>query len=138
MATDDQEVRGLQIPVGEPRVPETPNEIEAPVDHGVVHVRVAEVPASLEELRDEHVLAVRRQLDDAVGSRDADPCVAERAKRIVLVGHEAPHRAHRRLVLQLAVQDLPDHAIPTVGARVAGGVHLGEHAGAVVQGHPQR
>ena len=135
---DDQEVRRLQVAVGEPRVPEMPNEVEAPVDHGVVHVRVAEVPASLEELRDEHVLAVRGQLDDAVGSRDANACVAERAKRIVLVGHEAPHRAHRRLVLQLAVQDLPDHAIPAVGACMAGRIHLGEDPGAVLQGHPQR
>ena len=138
VALHHQEVRRLEIPVSEPCVPEMPDEVEALVDHGVVHVRIAEVPAPFEELRDEHVLAVRGQLDDAVGPCDANPCVAERAKRIVLVGHEAPHRAHRRLVLQLAVQDLPDHAIPAVGSSVAGGVHLREHPGAVVQGHPQR
>ncbi len=138
VATDDQEVRRLQIAMGEPRVPEMPNEFESSVDHGVIHVGVAEVPASLEELRDEHVLEVRGQLDDAVRSRDADPCVAKGAKRVVLIGDEPSHGAHRRLVLELAVEHFPHHAIPAVGACVAGGVHLREDAGAVVQGHPQR
>ena len=46
------------------------------VDHDLVDLGVAEGLRVLEELGDEHVLRVRRQLDDAVRRRDPDARVA--------------------------------------------------------------
>ena len=92
----------------------------------------------LEELGDDEVLVVRRQLDDAVRVGDADAVIGQEAQRVVLVGGEAAHGADRRLVLELAVEDRATDAVPAVGALVTRRVDLAEQAGSVVERHAQR
>src|SRR5204863_1869913 len=68
-----QEVRRLDVAMRHPDVPEGPHESETLVDHRVVDPSLSQVGRVREELRDEHVFAVRRELDRAEGPRHPDP-----------------------------------------------------------------
>ena len=59
------QVRGLDVAVREPAVPQLPDQREALVDDGVVDVGVADLLRAVEELGDEQVFALGRELDDA-------------------------------------------------------------------------
>ena len=63
----DEQVGGLDVAVGDADVPELSDQLQALVDDRVVDLGIAEVLGVLEELGDEHVLAVGRELDDAPG-----------------------------------------------------------------------
>ena len=67
----DEEVRGLDVAVRKPGVPEGAYQGEPVVDDLVVdlELRVADLLRPVEELSDEQVLALRRELDDAVRAR---------------------------------------------------------------------
>jgi hypothetical protein len=134
-----EHVRGLQVPVGEPRRPEQLHELHPLVDDRVVGLGVAERRRVREELGDEHVLAVRGELHDAVGGRDADPDVAQQTQRVVLVEREPAHRPERDLVLELPVHDRAPDLVPAVRAQVSGGVDLAEQVPVELgHAHPER
>ena len=87
---------------------------------------VADLHGALEELHHDHVLALRRDLDDAVGLGRRKAVVVHQPQRVVLVLHEAPDRVERRLVLQRPVQDRAPELVPAVGANVVLRVELRE------------
>ena len=66
MSLDDEEVRRLDVPMGEPRVPETTDELHPFVDDVVSHLGVSQCLGVLEELLGEEIFLVRRQLNDPV------------------------------------------------------------------------
>ena len=129
---------GLTSAVRDARVPERAHQREPVVDHGVGHFRLVQGLRVLEELRHEHVLGVRGELDDPVHARDAHADVVEQPERVVLVGDEPADRADRRLILELSVQDRPPDPVPAVRARVRGRIDLREHARPVLDRHPDR
>ena len=67
------QVGRLDVAVGEAGVPEPADEREALVDDLVVDLGVADLDGAVEELGDEQVLALGRQLDDAERRRGRDP-----------------------------------------------------------------
>ena len=101
---------------------------EPVVDDLVVdlELRVADLLGSVEELRDEQVLALRRELDDAVRGGGEDAVIAEQPQGVVLVLHQPPHGRERRLVLEAAVDHRSTELVPAVGADVAHRVELPE------------
>src|SRR5271170_7369077 len=106
----------------------------------VVDVGFADFDGAGMEFGDQHVLALGRDLHDAVRPGRADPDVLQQAQGIVLVLDQAPHGLEGVLVLQGAVQDGPPQLVPAVGADVALGVELGEHEllRAAFDSQPQR
>ena len=100
--------------------------MERLVDEGVVDVGVAELDGALEELGDQHVLALGRELDEPVrpGARHAR--LAEDAQRVVLLLHQPAHRVERLLVLQPSVQQLATELVPAVRPQVGARVELAE------------
>ena len=67
------QVRRLDVAVREPVVPQLPDEREALVDDDVVDLDVADLVRAVEELRDEQVFALGRELDDARRVRRSGP-----------------------------------------------------------------
>ena len=137
MAVLHQEVGRLDVAVRDAQVPEPSDQHHPLVDHDLVDVGVAQRLRVLEELGDEHVLGVRRQLHDAVRAGDPDARVAEEPQRVVLEDDQTADRADRRLVLELSIEDRPADPVPAVRADVRGRVDLPERARSVLQGHPQ-
>ena len=113
--------------MGDPGVPQGADQLQSLVDHRVVDVGFADFDGAGMEFGDQHVLALGRDLHDAVRPGRADPDVLQQAQGIVLVLDQAPHGLEGVLVLQGAVQDGPPQLVPAVGADVALGVELGEH-----------
>jgi hypothetical protein len=138
MPVAHEQVGWLDVAVGHADVPEGPHHSQALVDHRVVDLRVAKVPGVLEELGDQHVLLVGGELHQAVRAGHPHPVVGQHTQGIVLVGGQAAHRADRRLVLELAVEDGAAEPVPAVGPFMAGRVDLAEHPAAVLERHPQR
>ena len=97
------------------------------VDDRVVDLGLADLDRIFEELGDQQVLSLGRDLHDAVGRAVRTPASCTQAQRIVLVFGQPLHRLERGLVFQGAVQDGPAQLVPAVGAHVALGVELGEH-----------
>ena len=71
----DHQVPRLDVPVREPGVPQLPDQQQPLVDHVVVDHGLADLDRALEELRDEHVLALGRDLHDSVRPRGVDPVI---------------------------------------------------------------
>ena len=122
----DHQVAGLDVAVGDPRVPQRADQPQSLADHLVVDVGVADFRGAVEELGDQQVLPLGGDLHDAVGPGNGDPGVLQQAQGVVLVLGQAPHGLEGVLVLQGAVQDRPPYLVPAVGADVALGVELGE------------
>ena len=122
----DHEIARLDVPVRDPRVPHGADKLQPLVDHAVVDVGFADLHGAMEELGDQHVLALWRDLHDAVRPGGRHAHVLQQAKGVVLVLGEPPHRLERMLVFQGAVEDGPPELVPAVGAHVALGVELGE------------
>ena len=91
VAVLDQQVGRLDVAVGEPGVPQPAHEREALVDDLVVDLGVADLDGAVEELGDEQVLALGRQLDDAERGGRRDAGVAHHPQRVVLVLDEPAH-----------------------------------------------
>ena len=143
LALLDHQVGGLDVPVGETDVPHPPDELETLLDHVVGDVDVADLDGVVEELHHDHVLPLRRDLDDPVRLRGRETLVVHEAERVVLVLDEPADRSERRLVLERPVQDRPPELVPAVGADVVLRVQLGEQVPAVLvlgrgHGHPER
>ena len=140
VAVVDEQVGRLDVAVGEPGVPEPADERQALVDDLVVDLGVADLDGAVEELGDEQVLALGRQLDDAERRRGRDAGVAHHAQRVVLVLDEPAHRLERRLVLEPAVEDRAAELVPAVGPHVVHRVELPEQVRVGVAGdaQPQR
>jgi hypothetical protein len=100
---------------------------------------LADLDGAGEELGDQQVLALGRDLNDSVWPGRADPDLLHQVQGIVLVLGQAPHRLERGLVLQRAIEDGPPQLVPAVGADVTFGVELGEHElmGAALDPQPQ-
>ena len=105
LAVADHEVPGLDVAVRDARIPQLPDQQQSLVDDAVVHLGLADLDRPGEELGDEQVLALRRDLHDPVRRRGADPRVPEQAQQVVLVLGQLLHRGERVLVLQRAVLD---------------------------------
>ena len=88
---------------------------------------VADLDGVVEELHDDHVLAFRGDLDDAVRFGGRQAFVVHQPERVILVLDEPTHGPERRLVLERAVQDRASKLVPPVGSNVVLGVELGEH-----------
>jgi hypothetical protein len=134
------EVARLDVAVRDPRVPQPPDHAQPLVDHPVADIGLADLNRAGEELGDHHVLALGRDLHDAVRPGRADPGVAQQPQRVVLVFGQPAHGLERMLVFQRAVEDGPPQLVPAVGADVALGVELGEHEllRAALDPQPQR
>ena len=137
VAVDDEQVRRLDVTVGEPGIPESPHERQALVDDLIVDLGVADLLGAVHELGDEHVLTLGCQFDDPQrrGCRDAG--VAHQPQGVVLVLDEAAHRRERCLVLQPAVQDGAAELVPAIGSHVVQGVELPEHKGFGITGEAE-
>ena len=103
----------------------------------VVDLGVADLHGAVEELGDEHVLALGRQLDDPDRLRRRDADVAQQAHGVVLVLDQTAHRLERRLVLEAAVEHRAAELVPAVGADVVHRVELPEQVRVGVTGDPQ-
>src|SRR3954451_11865878 len=104
--------------MGEPRVPELADQLQALVDQLLVDLGVTDLLRAVEELRDEEVLALRRELDDAERRRGGNAGVVEDPGGVVLVLHEASHRLERRLVLESPIEDRSAELVPPIGTNV--------------------
>ena len=138
MAVLDQQVGRLDVTVGEPGVPQPAYECEALVDDLVVDLGVADLDRAIEELGDEHVLTLRRQLDDSQRRRRRDTGIAHDPERVVLVLDQPPDGLERGLVLEPAVEDGAPGLVPAVGADVVHRVELPEDVRVGVAGEPQQ
>ena len=105
VAVLDQQVGRLDVAVSQPAVPEPADHGQALVDHAVVDLGVADLLGAVEELGDEQVLALGRELHDARRRGRRDAGVAHQPQRVVLVLHQPPDALERRLVLEAAVED---------------------------------
>ncbi len=105
-AVGHEEVRGLHVAVREPGVPEHADRAQAVVDDGVVDLDplVADLARVGGEVGDEHVLASRRDLDEAVRPHHRRAGVAEHPHQVVLVLDESLHARERPLVLEPSVR----------------------------------
>ena len=79
MAVLHEQVGRLDVAMGDAGVPQLADQREALVDDLVVDLGVADLDGAVEELGDEHVLALGRQLDDADRLRRRD--AASRSSR---------------------------------------------------------
>src|SRR5438874_12305033 len=61
-AISHQEIRRLDISVGEARVPKLPDDRQPRVGHSLVHVCPMDFGSPCQELGDHHLLALRRSL----------------------------------------------------------------------------
>ena len=122
----DHQVRGLDVPVGQADVPHPPDQLQALLDHVVGDLGVADLDGVVEELHHDHVLALRRDLDDPVRLRGRETFVVHEAERVVLVLDEPTDRPERGLVLERPVQDRPPELVPAIRADVVLRVQLGE------------
>ena len=82
---------GLMSRCARPASQSLPDQQQPLVDHLVVDVGVADLDGAVEELGDDQVLALGRDLDDAVRPGRADPGVAQQPQRVVLVLDQPPH-----------------------------------------------
>ena len=126
LAVADHEVARLDVPVRDARVPELADQLKPLGDHLIADIGVADLDGAVEELGDDHVLALGGDLHDPVRPGRADPGVAQQAQRVVLVFGQPPHGLEGMLVFQRAVENGPRQLVPAVGAHVALGVQLGE------------
>src|SRR3954447_24998671 len=101
--------------MGEPRIPQLADQLEALVDQLLVDLGVTDLLRAVEELRDEEVLAFRRELDDAERRRGLDARVVEDSCGVVLVLDQTSHRLERRLVLESAIEDRSAELVPPIG-----------------------
>ena len=127
VAVLDHQVGRLDVAVGQPGLPQAAHEREALVDDLVVDVGVADLDGPVEELGDEEVLALGRQLDDPERGGRRQAGVAHDPQGVVLVLDEPAHRLERRLVLEAPVEDRPARLVPAVRADVVHRVELPEH-----------
>ena len=125
----DQQVRRLDVSVGEPGIPQFADQVQPVVDDAVVHDRVVDLLRAGEELGDEQVFALGCELHDAVRSRRRDPGVSHEAKCVVLVLDEPAHRLERRFVFQSPIADRTAELVPAVRAHVVHRVELPEQVG---------
>jgi len=75
----DHEVPRLDVPVRDTGIPQLPDEQQPLVDDVVIDARGADLDCAGEELGDEEVLALRRDLHDSVRRRGGIP--ASRSRR---------------------------------------------------------
>ena len=113
-----EHVGGLDVAVGEPGIPQTPDHRHALVDDVVVDLGLGDLSRPLEELGDDEVLALGRQLDDADRRRRRDTGIADDAQRVVLLLRQPTHRLERGLVLESPIEDRSERLVPAVGAHV--------------------
>jgi hypothetical protein len=66
LALADQQVGRLDVAVGEVRVPELADNLEALVDDGLVDLGLADLAGAVDELKDDQVLALGGELGDTV------------------------------------------------------------------------
>jgi hypothetical protein len=97
-----EEVGRLDVAVGQPGLPEAPDDRQPLVDDGVVDRDLADLPGAVEEFGDEQILPFRAELDAAERLGHRHPGVAEQPQRIILLGHQPPDTVERLLVLQPA------------------------------------
>ena len=69
----DEQVGRLDVAVGQPGVPQLPDEGEAVVDDPVVDVGLAEFDRAVEELGDQQILPLGGELRESIGSRRGQP-----------------------------------------------------------------
>jgi hypothetical protein len=115
--------------VGQTGVPEAADDLEAVIDDPLVDLGVAQLDRAVEELGDQHVLAVGGELDEAERRRARQPGVAHDPQRVVLLLDQASDAVEGLLVLQPPVHQLPAQLVPAVGAQVAARVQLAEQVG---------
>ena len=126
VAVPHHQVRGLDVTMGQTCVPQPADHRQPFVDDAFIDVGIPDLLGTLEELHEDHVLALGLDLDDAARRRHGEALVAEQAQRVVLVLHEAPDGLEPGLVLEGAVQDGSRQLVPTVGAHVTLRVELRE------------
>ena len=81
----DQDVGGLDVAVGDPRVPPPPHHAQSVVDDLVAYLGVAYFLSAIEELHHDQVLSFRRDLDEAVGAGRGQPGIAHQAQHVIFV-----------------------------------------------------
>ena len=122
----DQQVRGFDVSVCEPGIPQFADQVQPIVDDTVVHDRVVDLLRAFEELGDEKVFAFGCELNDAVRVRGRDPGIAHEAECVVLVLDEPAYRLKRRFVFQSSIADRAPELVPAVRAHVVHRVELSE------------
>ena len=96
----DHQVARFDVAVGDPGVPQLADQPQPLVDHLVADVGLADLDSIFEELGDQQVLTLGRDLHNAVGPGRTYPDVLQQAQGVVLVLDQPPHRLERVLVLQ--------------------------------------
>ena len=104
------------------RMTRSPSSISASFDLGL-----AQLDRALEELGDQHVLALGRELDEPEGvAAGYARRVPHDAEGVVLLLHELAHGVERLLVLEAAVEELTAELVPTVRPQVRPRIELAE------------
>ena len=139
-AVADEQVRRLDVAVGEAGVPQSPDDAQAIVDDRLVDGDLADLLGVVEELSDDEVFPLGRDGDDPerLGTTHIGP-VVHQFEGVVLLLHQPPHGVERLLILQAAVQQCATELVPAVGAQVGLRVELGEQIGVRIplDAHPQ-
>src|SRR4029453_5091886 len=125
-ALADQQVGRLDVAVGQPRLPQPPDDSQAVVDEAPIALAPPPLDGPAEEPGDQQVLPRRGELHEPEGHRAGEPGVAAEPQGVVLLLDEAADGVEGLLVLEAAVQQLPAQLVPAVGAQVAAGVQLAE------------
>ena len=115
--------------MGEPGIPQAADGEERIIDDLVGHVDIAHFLRVLQELGDDEVFALRRQLDEPIGLGRRQPCILELEQDVILVFDESPHRSEANLVLERAVEHGASHLVPAIRPQVGLGVQLAEDVG---------